>query len=297
VNKPQPKFKRKENTTMTKLLLKLMIAVAVLSVVSVVLDTPPPQQTMQAQTAVTTTALSRALNMTDTVLYVVSATGFTASSGTATYYVYIDREAMEIRSVSGTTITVRRGQLQTNQTSHRSGAIAVVGLAERFISQDPYPGSCTRATDQRFTPLINVVTGTWWDCSTVDTAAVLSASNPGNPDAGVWQGVNLMGFANVVPYKNPGNQAYTALLSDFFIDMNSMTAGRTITLPAVTDLRGKIYIIKHSAAAQTLTVASSAGQYIVTIGTTTQTLSAGQSAMFISVGGGWATFGTLSGAQ
>lgn len=277
---------------MTKLFRVLML-VAVLSAGIIPFI---PSQT-QAQTAVTTTALSQALDQTSRTLSVVSATGFTASTNTQTYYVYIDREAMQITAVSGTTITVIRGQLRTNQTSHRSGAIAVVGLAERFISQDPSPGSCVRGTDQRFTPLINVATGTWWDCSTINTAANLSASNPGNPTAGVWQGVNLMGLSFVLPYKNPGNQAYTALMSDVVLDMNSMTAARTITLPAVTDIRGKFYIIKHSGANQTLTVQSTQGQYLTTIGTTSITLSAGQSTMLISVGGGWASVFTLSSAQ
>ena len=271
----------------------------VVGLVAVLLVANPfvPIQILQAQQALTTTALSGAMSLTTTTFTVVSATGFTASTGVATYYAYVDREAMKITGVSGTVITVQRGQLNTNQNSHRSGALVVVGLAERFSSQDPSPGSCTRATGQLYSPLINTTTGTWWDCSTVATAASLSASNPGNPTAGVWQGVNLMGFMGLIPYKNPGNQNYTALFSDVFIDYNSITAARTVTLPAVTDIRGKIYIIKHSGANQTLTVSSSSGQFLTTIGTTTQAMSAGQSAFFISVGGGWATFATLAGAQ
>lgn len=274
--------------------LRVLLAVAVLSAGIVPYM---PVQTAQAQTAVTTTALSAAVSLTANTINVVSATGFTASTGSVDYYVYVDREAMRITAVSGTIISVQRGQLRTGNNSHRSGAIAFVGTASQFVPQDPAPGSCTRATGQLNTPLISTATGTLWDCSTIATAASLSAANPGQPSTGVWQGVNLMGTSWVVPYKNPGNQAYTALLTDYFLDMNSMTAGRTITLPAVTDIRGKIYVIKHSAAAQTLTVAVSAGQYIATIGTTTITLSAGQSTNLISVGGGWATFGTLSNGQ
>ena len=117
-------------------------------------------------TAITSTTLSAAIaDERTTRLTVASATGFTASSDTLDYGVFIDHEFMRITAVSGTTITVMRAQASTNAQRHRSGARAYVGLygssaasgtqvGGPFI-QTPMQGSCTRTQYPRM-PLIQV---------------------------------------------------------------------------------------------------------------------------------------------
>ncbi len=110
----------------------------------------------QASTQPTFTTLSAAMaDERTTRMTVTSATGFTASTGSLDYFVFIDREFMKITAVSGTTITVSRGQAQTSATTHKSGAYAFVGTAASsagpatgqtsggpFI-QTPMYGACT----------------------------------------------------------------------------------------------------------------------------------------------------------
>lgn len=103
-----------------------------------------------------------------TRMSVTSATGFTASNQAtgAEYYAFIDRELVRIRAVTGTTITIERGQARTNATPHRSGARVFVGpfaSQQGAISaqsggpfiQTPMVGSCTRST-YAVLPLIQV---------------------------------------------------------------------------------------------------------------------------------------------
>lgn len=60
-------------------------------------------------------------------LTVVSATGIVASTGTLDYGLFIDHEFMRVTAVSGTLITVSRGQANTNVTPHKSGATVFIG--------------------------------------------------------------------------------------------------------------------------------------------------------------------------
>ena len=89
-------------------------------------------------------------------LTVTSATGFVASTGTLDYGMFVDREFMRITGVSGTTITVQRGQANTAATAHSSGARVFVGqygsqaasgtqTGGPFV-QNRLQGNCTRGS-------------------------------------------------------------------------------------------------------------------------------------------------------
>lgn len=118
----------------------------------------------QVQPTYTTT--SAAVTQTANFITVTSATGFTASTTNIDYGVFIDHEFMRITSVSSTRIGVQRGQANTNQSPHKSGATVFVGTfagqpgvatgqtGGPFI-QNSLVGSCTRS-DYGILPLIQV---------------------------------------------------------------------------------------------------------------------------------------------
>lgn len=117
-----------------------------------------------SQSTPTSTTLSAAMDDRATRFIVASATGFVASTGTLDYGVFVDREFMRITAVSSTTITVQRGQANTNQTSHRSGARVWVGRYSNSVIpgsaggpfvQSALRGSCT-ASGYSFLPVIQV---------------------------------------------------------------------------------------------------------------------------------------------
>lgn len=122
-----------------------------------------------AQTASTTT-LSANLSGTAQTMVVASATGFSAGN-----YVYIDAEAVLIRSVSGTTITISRGQLGTASAAHDSGERVITGALTHFRNVDPdYGADCTRGSNPR--PWVNVLSARVWECSAFDNSRWTSTS-------------------------------------------------------------------------------------------------------------------------
>ena len=123
---------------------------------------------VSAQTVATTTTLSANVAAGDTVISVTSATGFTAGNA-----LYVDAEQMLIRSVSGTAITVMRGQNGTADRAHDNAERVITGAATggfrgegHFHIADPdYGADCTRGSGQvSHSPWINVRTGTVWMC-------------------------------------------------------------------------------------------------------------------------------------
>lgn len=254
---------------------------------------------IQAQTATTQTILSAAVTSNATTMTVASITGMTAG----TTALYLDGEYVGIRTVpsTGTTIGVNRGQSGTRAVAHTAGEVVWVGPTGQpspFQTLDgfpgmPAPGSCT-STSITYLPVINVVNGNIWDCQTLTTAAGASVTNGTTVSSGqIWQAVNFVNLGYSFPYRTVVNAAYTAKLYDVVIDYTSVSAARTVTLPGATGQFGKIYIIKNSGALSSgasLTVASSVGQYILTIGTTTDTVPWGGVARYIFQGAGWTTW-------
>lgn len=127
-----------------------------------------------AQTYLTSTTLSAAVTSAsaDTVT-VASAT--TAAAGGM---IYVDREAMSIISVSGTSLRVARGQQGTTAATHASGATVIIapvaalrGALAAFGQSDPPYGTCTPG-NHAYLPIVNVVTGNVWLCRYVGTMTV-----------------------------------------------------------------------------------------------------------------------------
>lgn len=133
-----------------------------------------------AQTVATTTTLAAAVTATATTLSVTSATGFTVGN-----YVYLDAEAVQITSVSGTSIGVSRGQLGTATQAHANSERIITGGNGHFQSRDPnYGAACTKGDgDAAFQPFINVIGGRLWMCN-----------------ASVWQATSTMSLTyNSIP--------------------------------------------------------------------------------------------------
>jgi hypothetical protein len=116
-----------------------------------------------AQTVLTPTTLSSAIGDNKIqVMVVSSATGFVANTTVA----YIDKELVAVKSVSGTTIGIIRGQGGTSSAAHPSGAQVFVGTPNQFFSKPNQlvpSGSCTR-TAELVVPMINVANGVISDC-------------------------------------------------------------------------------------------------------------------------------------
>lgn len=116
---------------------------------------------VSAQTVATTTTLSADLTAGATQLSVTSASGFTVNN-----FLWVDHELMQIRAVSGTAITVLRGQNGTRQMAHDNAERVVTGAANHFNAVDPNFGAdCTRGSGEAgFLPWVNIRTGVIWTC-------------------------------------------------------------------------------------------------------------------------------------
>lgn len=119
-----------------------------------------------AQTLATSTTLSSAVTATQAVWAVASASGFTAGN-----FAYADYEAVQIVSVSGTNVTVLRGQMGTVARAHASSETVITGVAQFFQQADPdFGAACTRGAGQAaYLPWINVQTGNVFVCRTGGT--------------------------------------------------------------------------------------------------------------------------------
>lgn len=184
------------------------------------------------QTILTMTTLSAAVpgvnsSVTSTAVTlrslvpVASATGINAptanSVGVLDYYtatyLYVDRELMDVRGVSGTNITVVRGAEGTAATAHASGALVFVipanlatflgGGAPGAPHTDP-AGACTRG-NELVLPRIQFTTGTISDCLGGQWVNGDSAQTTRTLVTGSTSGSN--GYR----YPEPGGTAYTAL--------------------------------------------------------------------------------------
>jgi hypothetical protein len=192
-----------------------------------------------AQTLLTSTTLSAAVQGMGSVngatptgnlsiLTVASATGINApapntsltsgltATSEAQTYLFVDRELMQVKAVSGTTITVVRGMAGTSGVSHASGAVAFIvpsaalgvwsgGGADSGPQGPSFPqGSCTRS-NEIFLPRIQFSSGGISDCNggqwvNGDAAQTTRSGVHGST-----------GGANGFRYPDPGGVALTAL--------------------------------------------------------------------------------------
>lgn len=162
------------------------------------------------------------------IISVASATGISAPSpntsltsglvatSDAQTYLYVDRELMQVKAVSGTTITVIRGMAGTGAASHASGALVLVvpssaigawsGGGFEAASQGPSApqGSCTRS-NELFLPRISFSSGTISDC---DGGQWVNGDAAQTTRSGVTGSTTA---ANGFRYPEPGAVIYTSL--------------------------------------------------------------------------------------
>lgn len=121
----------------------------------------------------TQTSLSSAVSSgAQQTIIVASATNISAATPT---YLYVEQEAMLVLGVSGTAVTVARGQNTTKAVGHPSGAMVLAGSPDWFSDQDP-TGSCVTATTKT-APHVNVLTGKEWLCSSITLSWVPGFGN------------------------------------------------------------------------------------------------------------------------
>ena len=190
-----------------------------------------------AQATLNQTTLSAGVTENATLVQVTSASTMAAND-----ILYVDREAMIIRAVSGTNITVTRGTQGTRAVAHPVNAVAYSGVPARFYNSDPPFGRCT-PSNQLVLPYINVVTGGIFSCRNVGTINTATSSTP----PGLWGGTALYTYNDSrMPRRIVQNANYTVAPDDVVVAVTSIsTTGQiTITLPAATGLAGKILIIQ-----------------------------------------------------
>lgn len=245
-----------------------------------------------AQTATYQTVLSAAVNTTQTTITVASMTNMVASSQTVTSLIYCDGELMKINAINTTSLvaSVSRGYDITVAGSHPTampcwfgvGGTGGGGTGGPFITQDPagFGGggtpvlgtACVR-TAYPFLPLVNIRNNSLVDC--VGTAGTAGGVR--------WRANSLAMFTGAHPLTNVNDAAYTATLDDEIVRMSNMTTARTVTLPAITGIVGKLMVFKHDGYTGLLTVAAPVGQFVSTVGTTTVTASQGATIKLMSV--------------
>ena len=118
-------------------------------------------QQVNAQTYMTLTTLSAAVDNSQATITVSSANNFTAGN-----WVWVNDEVMQISSVSGTSIRVIRGVLGTRARAQASGDAAFTGAGNHFQQVDPETGeACSEGTGQAlYLPWINVQRAILWQC-------------------------------------------------------------------------------------------------------------------------------------
>lgn len=107
----------------------------------------------------TSTTLSAALDSSSTVVRVTSASGLTAGASG----IYVDGEYMNVNAISGTVLTVTRGQLGTVARAHVNASTVIKGPAAMFSTADAGPGTCP-SSPQTYLISVNVVNGNVWLC-------------------------------------------------------------------------------------------------------------------------------------
>lgn len=195
---------------------------------------------LQAQATLAQTTLSAAVDGTSSTVKVTA-----AGSIVAGWVLYVDTEAMQVISISGTTVTVQRGAYGTQAQPHAVGSVLYNGPAQHFASVEKN-GACT-ASEQLALPRINVITGSVANC--VD---------------GKWRSNNLNPIAYMTLPRTPvASGAYTALLTDVVIAYTTLAGASTVTLPSASGLSGHVIIVKNESGVN----ASLSGRLITIVGT------------------------------
>jgi hypothetical protein len=189
-----------------------------------------------AQTPLTATLLSGAINSSQRTFKLLSATGVTANATE----LFIDNEAMPVVGVSGTTVTVApRGSAGTKAFGHISGTMVLAGPPAAFVGYDP-SGSCTAGQGLfQYSPVVNINNGNQWLCGLVGkvvpgwgntseapqtTAAVASAAGtitPSGPLFHITGTAAITGFVIPVGFDNTGGATMCVIPDAAFTTTNA----------------------------------------------------------------------------
>jgi hypothetical protein len=112
------------------------------------------------QVAINSTALNGAVTKDQTFIVVDSASAVTAGD-----LAMVDKEFMRVTAISGSRLTVRRGQEGSVAVAHADDAVAYIDSSEYFERRPAatYAGTCTRANEFAM-PKIVIPTGRIFDC-------------------------------------------------------------------------------------------------------------------------------------
>lgn len=217
-----------------------------------------PFTALHAQTALTQTTLTAAITSGTRTIPVASTTGILAG-----YAAVINNEAFSIYAVNTTSKILSvapRGSSGTKAFAHVNGSMVLVGPTPAFISYDP-SGPCTNGQGLfLYAPVINVVTGNQWLCSSVTgqvvpgfgnismaaapTTAVASAAGailPSGPMFHVTGTSAITGFTIPVGFDPKEGNTLTVIADAVF----SWTAAGNIALASGTVVANKSYTFTY----------------------------------------------------
>ena len=118
------------------------------------------------QNTLTMTTLSQAQTASSNVIILASQTNVTVGPNASQQTIlYIDGEQENVLAITGTAITVSRGQAGTRAVAHSSGQMVLLGRPSWFYRFNP-SGACVTA-NVFATPWVNVLTNQQWLCSSV----------------------------------------------------------------------------------------------------------------------------------
>lgn len=116
-----------------------------------------------AQVAMVSTTTTAAVSLAASQVQLTSVTGVLATNGVnVVSNILIDREEMDVLSVTGLVAQVRRGVNGTPVTTHASGAKVWVGPPNAFANYEP-SGACV-STQQAYAPTVVSASGNVWTC-------------------------------------------------------------------------------------------------------------------------------------
>ena len=146
------------------------------------------------------TTLSAKAGSGDTQLQLTSVTGVNgynanlqpipSSPSSPQSHLFIDREEIEVRSITGNVVQVRRGVNGTVASAHASGQMVLSGPAIAFYTYDPggtppaqggVSGVPCTSTSVLVTPWLNVRSGAQWICSTITSTWIPGFNNDSVP--------------------------------------------------------------------------------------------------------------------
>jgi hypothetical protein len=197
-----------------------------------------------AATALTATTLSAATTATASTVTVTSASGLTVG-----WIMYVDREAMVIRSITSTTIGVSRGTNGTAPAAHAILAGVLAQVPSAFASTD-VSGSCSTLTEE-YLPHVNIAAGNTYDCLTTSTSVTTGA--------GLWTQYKRGGFpvTSATFVQALTSTTATVLIKPGMITLGGTAQTYTIAAPAVAQNGMRITFINVVAQINTVVVTGS----------------------------------------